>query len=162
MVGEAPGPGLTTGRVQGAALGGRHPEVGGARVKDDFEGLRRGADADLTVVLGLQGEGERWPEGLGGPWGLPDMLFGTWGEMRQTMQPLCASIFSRDGVGGLAVSHDLPGSGRLSKTGGQIKHTAGEAGRCPTPHGNPDASLSPCHPNTCTWGPRAWIPEFQT
>lgn len=85
VAGEAPGPGLTTGRVQGAALGGRHPEVGGARVKDDSEGLRRGADADLTVILGLQGEGERWPEGLGGPWGLPDTLFGTRGEMRQTM-----------------------------------------------------------------------------
>ena len=27
-------PGLTTGRVEGAALGGRHPEVGGACVKD--------------------------------------------------------------------------------------------------------------------------------
>ena len=67
--GEAPGPGLTTGRVQRAALGRRHPEVGGARVKDDSEGLRRGADADLAVVLGLQGKGERWPEGLGGALG---------------------------------------------------------------------------------------------
>ena len=63
-------PGLTTGRVEGAALGGRHPEVGGACVKDDFEGLRWGADADLTIVLGLQGKGERWPEGLGESWGL--------------------------------------------------------------------------------------------
>lgn len=64
-------PGLTTGCVEGAALGGRHPEVGGARVKDDFEGLWWGADADLTIVLGLQDEGEVWwPEAPGEPWGL--------------------------------------------------------------------------------------------
>lgn len=49
------GGGLTTGRVERAALGGGHPEVGRARVKDDFEGLGWGADANLPIVLGLWG-----------------------------------------------------------------------------------------------------------
>lgn len=46
---------LTTGGVERAALGGGDPEVGGTCVKDDFEGLGWGANANLTVVLGLQG-----------------------------------------------------------------------------------------------------------
>lgn len=45
--------GLTTGCVERAAPGGGHPEVGRARVEDDFEGLGWGADANLAVVLGL-------------------------------------------------------------------------------------------------------------
>lgn len=47
------GLGLTTGCVEGAALGGGHPEVGRSCVKDDFEGLGRGANANLAIVLGL-------------------------------------------------------------------------------------------------------------
>lgn len=47
--------GLTTGRVERAALGGGHPEVGRASVKDDFEGLGWGANANLAIVLGLWG-----------------------------------------------------------------------------------------------------------
>lgn len=47
--------GLTTGRVERAALGGGHPEVGRASVKDDFEGLGWGADVNLAIVLGLWG-----------------------------------------------------------------------------------------------------------
>lgn len=46
---------LTTGGVERAALGGGDPEVGRTCVKDDFEGLGWGANANLTVVLGLQG-----------------------------------------------------------------------------------------------------------
>lgn len=57
---------LTTGCVERTAFAGRHPEVGGARVKDDLEGLGWGANADLAVVLGLEG-GKR--EGL---WVSPD------------------------------------------------------------------------------------------
>ena len=47
------GLGLTTGCVERAALGGGHPEVGRSCVKDDFEGLGWGANANLTIVLGL-------------------------------------------------------------------------------------------------------------
>lgn len=45
--------GLTTGCVERAAFGRGHPEVGRACVKDDFEGLGWGANADLAIVLGL-------------------------------------------------------------------------------------------------------------
>lgn len=44
---------LTAGYVGVVALLGWHPEVGGARVKHHFECLRRVADRDRAVVLGL-------------------------------------------------------------------------------------------------------------
>ena len=47
--------GLTTGSVETAALGGGHPNIGRTSVKDDFEGLGWGADANLAIVLGLWG-----------------------------------------------------------------------------------------------------------
>ena len=57
--GEARGLTLTTSKVEAAALGGAHPEVGGARVKDDFEGLGWGTNADLAIVLALCGAEEK-------------------------------------------------------------------------------------------------------
>lgn len=46
--------GLTAGDVGVVALLGGHPQVGGARVEDHLEGLRRVADADGPVVLRLR------------------------------------------------------------------------------------------------------------
>ena len=42
---------LTAGKLEGGAGGGGHPEVAGARVEDDLEGLRRSAQRDLAKVL---------------------------------------------------------------------------------------------------------------
>lgn len=44
---------LTACDVQEGAVNGGHPQVGGAGVKHHSEGLRRGTQADLPVILGL-------------------------------------------------------------------------------------------------------------
>lgn len=51
------------------------------------------------------------------------------------------------------MSHDLPGSGRLNKTGGQIKCTAGEAERCPTPMETLMLHWAPATPTPVLGGP---------
>lgn len=45
---------LTAGQVEESAVDRRDPEVGGAGVKQDGEVLRRCADADDAIVLGLK------------------------------------------------------------------------------------------------------------
>lgn len=47
---------LTAGHIQEGAVDGGDPQVGGASVKQHSEVLRRGADADHPVVLGLRGQ----------------------------------------------------------------------------------------------------------
>lgn len=47
---------LTAGDVQQVTVHRRHPQVGGAGVKDHGELLRRSPDANLTIILGLQKE----------------------------------------------------------------------------------------------------------
>lgn len=46
---------LTAGQIEEGAVNGWNPEVGGAGVKQHGEGLRRGTDADCTIVLSLRG-----------------------------------------------------------------------------------------------------------
>lgn len=45
---------LTAGQIEERAVNGGDPEVRRARVKQHSEVLRRGADADLPIVLGLR------------------------------------------------------------------------------------------------------------
>ena len=40
-------------------MDGRHPEVGGAGVKDHIELLARSADGDLAIVLSLRRRGKK-------------------------------------------------------------------------------------------------------
>lgn len=47
---------LTAGYIKEGAVDGGDPEVGGAGVKQHGEVLRRSADTDHAVVLGLGGE----------------------------------------------------------------------------------------------------------
>lgn len=48
--------GLTACYVEQRAMDGGHPQVGGAGVKHHSECLRGGAQADLTIVLSLDGK----------------------------------------------------------------------------------------------------------
>ena len=45
---------LTAGQIKEGAVNGGDPEVGGARVKQHAEVLRRGANTDHPIVLGLR------------------------------------------------------------------------------------------------------------
>lgn len=44
---------LTAGNVQQGAVNGRHPEIGRTSVKHHAEGLRRGSQGDVAIVLCL-------------------------------------------------------------------------------------------------------------